>query len=245
MADKAMLFYEQATPISVQRHKDWSVRSGADYAFSRGTNSVPLTAVEFPRASREYPIVFTGDKDATLPLAVLGIEDRNNLRITEDGGWSGDYIPAFVRRYPFVFATNDSQNFTVCLDEGFAGCNQDGDGERLFDDAGERTPYLDRVVNFLTEYQRHYHRTKLFGDRLRELDLLEPVQANVSLNTGRKVSLTGFNVVSRDPKALGGEELTKLAQNDDLELVYVHLQSMANFGSMVDRLAASGEDAKA
>lgn len=59
-------------------------------------------------------------------------------------------MPAFLRRYPFVFSSNDdASTFTLCIDEEFDGLNQDGRGERLFDSEGERTQYLQNVLGFL------------------------------------------------------------------------------------------------
>ncbi len=42
---KQLMFYEEATPISKERHADISVRSGTDYSFAKNVNSVPVTAV--------------------------------------------------------------------------------------------------------------------------------------------------------------------------------------------------------
>jgi hypothetical protein len=127
----------------------------------------------------------------------------------------------------------------VCIDEAFAGCNQEGKGEPLFDDAGRTTPYLERVVAFLREYQAQYERTRSLGRRLRELDLLEPMQANVEMHSGRRLSLTGFLVVGRKRIAgLDDATLLELARGDGLELVHLHLQSLTNFAPMIDRLAA-------
>lgn len=244
---KTLLFYEQAAPVSSSRHLDWSIEIGANYAFSRFTNAVPLTAVEFARAGVEYPVVFTGPETQVAPLALLGLEDRQNLHIDDKGRWPAGYIPAFVRRYPFVFATDDGgENFTVCVDEEFAGCNQDGRGERLFNDAGEHTEFFTKAVEFLSEYQRQYIVTDNFSKRLVELDLLEPVQANVQTNAGRNVSLTGFRVVSRERlKDLDADALKSLMDADYMELIYTHLTSLSAFGRMVDRLAAQTAPTKA
>lgn len=236
----AVLFYDEATPVNEERHRDWSVETGADFAFARRTNSVPLMAVEFPSAAREYAIVFAGtDGGMTLPVAILGIEDKQNLYITGDGGWQAAYIPAFVRRYPFIFATSDEgKTFTLCIDEGFAGCNREGRGQKLFDDEGKRTEYLDGVLKFLQEYQLQHQRTRAFCRRLRELDLLEPMQANVALESGEKMSLTGFYVVNRDKlKAIPAEQAKDLLETGELELIFTHLHSLRNFGAMVERLA--------
>ena len=235
-----VLFYEKANPVTKERHRDWFVETGHDYSFAQSTNSVPLTAVEFPSAGREYAIVFAGaNEGTTIPVAILGIEDAQNLYLTADGGWKAGYIPAFVRRYPFIFATDgEGKSFTLCIDEGFAGCNQDGQGRPLFDDEGGRTDYLEGVLKFLQEYQVQHQRTQAFIKRLQELKLLEPMQANVALKSGEKRSLAGFQVVSREKlNALSAEVIHDLFKSGALELIYSHLQSLSNFGAMVDRLA--------
>jgi len=237
-----ILFYEEATAVSQEHHQKWAVETGMDFAFARHTNSVPLMAVEFPSAAQEYAIVFAGTAETMiLPAAILGIEDKQNLYITADGGWKGSYIPAFVRRYPFIFATNDEgKTFTLCIDEGFAGCNQDDRGQRLFLDDGERSDYLQGVLKFLQDYQIQHKRTQAFTQRLRELDLLEPMQANVALTSGEKFSLAGFHMVSREKlKKLSGEQAAELLRSDGLELIYTHLQSLRKFSAMADRLTGT------
>ena len=234
-----VLFYEKANPVTKERHRDWFVETGHDYSFAQKTNSVPLMAVEFPSAGREYAIVFAGaDEGSTIPVAILGIEDAQNLYLTAEGGWKANYIPAFVRRYPFIFATDgEGKTFTLCIDEGFAGCNQEGQGRPLFDNEGGRTEYLEGVLKFLQEYQVQHQRTQAFIKRLKESKLLEPMQANVALKSGEKHSLAGFHVVSREKLGdLPAETVHGLFKSGALELGYCHLHSLANFGAMVDRM---------
>lgn len=236
-----LLMYEKAAPVTNQRHRDWSVKKGADCSFAKHVNAVPLTAVEFGAASAEYAIVFTGTAEAIMPAVILGMRDRQNLFLNEDGSWRAKYLPAFIRRYPFVFATDDGgKRFTLCLDEAFSGCNQSGLGERLFDAEGTRTQYLEGVLNFLQQYQGQFQLTQAFCKKLRELDLLEPMQAQITRPTGEKIALAGFMAVNRDRlKKLSGEKLAELMQTNELELIYLHLQSIRNISVMADRLSGS------
>lgn len=236
-----LLFYSSATPISVQRHKDWSVDATGDFSFAAKTNSVPVMAIEFFKAAPEYSLIFAGDEERIMPAAILGIHSDTNLYVDEDGKWVAKYIPAFVRRYPFVFSSaDDGKTFTLCIDEDYAGVNKESRGNRLFDDQGERTEYLNNVLNFVKEYQSEFNRTQLFCKKLLELDLLEPMQAQIKLNTGQQVSLTGFQAVSREKlNALPPETLAELAKMGALELIYIHLFSMRNFQEMMERLATS------
>lgn len=232
-----LLIYKTAVPVSRARHAGWSVESGPNYAFSAAVNSVPLMAVEFPQAAAEYAIVFTGT-DEIMPAVILGIRGNENLFLTNETEWDAKYIPAFVRRYPFVFSRT-ADRFLLCVDEEFPGVNQDGRGQALFDADGNPTPYTDNVLKFLQEYQTQFLRTQRFCARIRELDLLEPMQAQVTADDGRRMSLGGFMAISREKmKALPPDKLSELAQTDELELMYLHLQSMRNFQGLRDRLEA-------
>ncbi len=240
---RQLLFYSNAVPVSIQNHTDLYVKVGGDFGFAREANSVPLTTVEFRRATPEYPVVFAGEAESMMPVAILGVEPDQNLFVKEDGSWDGQYIPPFVRRYPFVFSSSDDgKTLTLCIDESFDGCNQDGRGERLFDADGERTQYLETVLNFSREYQAQFQRTRTFCDRLQKLDLLEPMQAQFTMPDGQRKNLSGFMAVNRAKlKGLDDEVLAGMARSDELELIYSHLQSMQNFATMVQRIGASSE----
>lgn len=243
MSLKQLMFYELVTPVSSGRHGNFSVTGAQGYAFAAEVNVIPLMTAEFGAALAEYPIVFAGEGDAILPVVVVGIDADRSLFVGADGNWGADYVPAFVRRYPFVFsASEDGETLTLCIDEAYAGLDRKGKrGERLFDDAGERTPYLDRVLEFLNAYQGEHQRTKLLGALLREHDLLEASQATVTLPDGTVRELTGFFCVSRDRlKALAPEVLAGLVQNDALELIYGHLASLANFNRLLRKIGEPG-----
>ncbi|MEM1314785.1 MAG: SapC family protein [Pseudomonadota bacterium] len=236
---KQLLVYERAVSVSSQRHRDWSVAAGRSYAFAREINAAPLVAAEFLPAGLEYAIVFAGDGEAIMPSAVFGIRPDENVFIAEDGTWTGRYVPAFLRRYPFVFSrSSDGQSFALCIDEEFEGLNQEGRGERLFDAEGERTQYLNTMLEFVTQYQAQFAATRRFCAKLKELDLLQPATAQFRLPDGETPSLAGFMTVDRERlKALPDEELLKMAKGDELELIHAHLHSLANVRPMAERIA--------
>lgn len=243
--DKQLLFYELVTPISVARHAKWAIAGQSGYRFAADTNSVPLTIPEFLAASRVYPIVFTVDNGEAFPVAIVGLDADAGLFVSEDGTWTADYIPAFVRRYPFVFSSSeDGETFTLCIDEAFDGIDRKGNtGERLFDDAGERTQFLSTMLDFVNAYQAEHQRTKSFGKLISELDILEPTQARVTTPDGNSRALTGFHMISREKlKALPVEKLQQLVTTDAMELIYLHLQSMANFEKLMARLTTTKDE---
>ncbi len=235
-----LMFYKNVTPVNKQRHANWSIVGSDRFDFAKGIHSVPLTAVEFPSAAPEFAVVFAKNNEGVLPIAVTGVRAGENLFVGADGKWKAEYVPAFVRRYPFVFSSADEgKTLTLCLDEEFAGCRQNGEGERLFTPAGENSTYLTKVVEFLQEYQNHFRRTQLFCKKLQDLQLLEPMGAQFKMPDGREGTLSGFFVVNRDKlKKLSTEKLAELVQTDELEMIYLHLNSLSNLRKTVGRATA-------
>ncbi len=242
---KQLLIYEQLAPLNSERHRDWSVKTGNDFRFASEVSSVPLTAVEFREAATEFPIVFAEAGDNVVPVAIMGIRAEENLYFEENGSMSARYIPAFLRRYPFIFSTSkDGKTFSLCIDESFDGCNQEGRGERLFDTDGERTQYLKSVLGFQQEYQAQFSRTQAFCSKLQDLELLEPMTATLGMPDGPPASLTGFMGIERKKiNGLPAETLHELAQSGELELAYIHLQSLANFRHMIQKTSSIAPEA--
>ena len=234
-----MLFYKNVAPVNKQRHAKWGIVSKNQFHFARTINSVPLTAIEFPAASKEFAIVFAKSGDGVMPIAVMGVRSGENLYVDQQGDWQANYIPAFVRRYPFVFSSSDEgKTLTLCLDEDYEGCSADGEGERLFTDDSENSPYLTKVVEFLQEYQNHYRRTQAFCKKLEDLELLEPMGAQFKTPDGRDGSLSGFLVINREKmKNLAPEKLSELAKTDELEMMYLHVNSMQNLRETIKRVS--------
>ncbi|MGI9275119.1 MAG: SapC family protein [Endozoicomonas sp.] len=231
---KQLLIYKNVVPVNKAKHGNVTIKNSGDYSFARSVNSVPLTAVEFPHAAEELAIVFAGEGPSVSPVVIMGVKPEENLFISNEGRSEIRYLPAFLRRYPFVFSTADEgENFTLCIDEDYPGLNQEGSGERLFDSDGEQTQYLDGVLNFLKEYQAHFTRTQQFCKKLVELELLQPMSAEIQSASGESVRLTGFQVINREKlQKLPGNTLAELSVTGELELAYIHLQSLRNLNAL-------------
>lgn len=238
------LFYAKAVPLSRERHKDWWIRPTASFEFARKTNCVYVAAAEFVHLGKEYPVVFgrsfgRSGQGALFPVALLGLRNDENLYLAEDGTWRAHYIPAYVRRYPFVLAPNPAgDQFVVCIDEGYPGFNREKRGQPLFTEDGRQAPVVEQTVAFLRDYQAQVQATEAFCARLQEFDLVEAMQARVSLRSGQELALGGFHVVSKAKlKALAPERLAELAGADQLDLIYAHLQSLLNVNNLMERLS--------
>lgn len=235
---KQLLIYENAEPVSAEAHRDISIRAGQSWAFASELNSVPLVAAEFERAGAEMPVVFAGEGDDLTPVGLLGLEAGENLFLADDGSWRGRYVPAFLRRYPFVFAASgaNGETLTLCVDAAYAGVNRDGRGERLFDAEGNRTQYLERMLQFTSDYQAQHQLTRAFCKRLNALSILEPAVATVNLADGRQMTLRGFQRVNTEKlRGLSDEQVTELFRTDMLGLIYFHLASLGQMNVLLER----------
>lgn len=236
---KQLMFYEKVAPVSLERHKDWSIQTGVSYKFAQSANAAPLMCAEFLTAATELPIVFGKSEEGFSPVAILGIEQDNCLLVDDDGAWLGRYIPAFVRRYPFVFAADDKQEtFTLCVDEEYPGIDPDGKrGDQLYD-GDEPAPILERALEFSRNYELEARKTNEFCKLLNEQNLFDPMQAGITLPDGQKRSVTGFYVVSRERlKELSDEVRDDFFKRDVLELIYYHLASLRNMEKLRDLAA--------
>lgn len=230
-----LLFYQRVTPLDKDQHRHLRVGEIRDFSYAAKTNSVPLTATEFFEAAREYPIVFAGAAGTKMPTALLGIRDAENLFIGPNGAWTGHYIPAFVRRYPFVLAPSNEQ-MLVCMDDSHPAIGSP-QGQALFTQEGEPTPFLQNVVGFLRQFQTEAEQTDRFVTRLKELDLLQEVTARTEAKTGT-YQLNGFSVVNEARyRALDKDVVDELFRKGWLALIDAHLLSLGNLARLSGRVA--------
>ena len=235
------VFYKKIVPLNKLAHRQLSIESLKDYQFAAQANSLSIALIEFPKAVFEYPILFAQDNENSIfPVALLGLQSQQNLFIDETGQWQADYIPAYARRYPFILATDSAENekFTVCIDESYPGFNSVNNGQALFDDAGQENTVLTQAIDFLKDYNSHIVLTRQFCKNLQDMDILEPMQANIEMKTGKKLSISGFYCVNRGKlQNLSLEQQQELIKSEQMEFIYYHLLSLNNIERLMNKLA--------
>jgi len=234
---KQLLIYSSVSPLNRASHGDLAYKPTERFDFVREINAAPIMAAEFLAASNDFAIVFADAGGSPMPAILFGVKAEQNLFVGADGTWGAGYIPAFLRRWPFVFSADDTgETLTLCIDETAPGFNREGRGERLFDSEGAPTGFTNQMLGFLQEYQAQQARTKAFCDRLVALELLQTVEAHIPLPGEDARTLTGFQVVNREKlKALPAEVVEELFRADGLELIYLHLISMRNLERLRER----------
>lgn len=208
-------------------------------------NSVFLAAVEFADACKEYPIVFVragapdaNGKQAVAPLAVLGLKPGSNLFVDSDK-WTGNYVPAYVRRYPFAMARVDDtgNNLAVCYDSQWAGFNETT-GEALFKD-GQPTEFLLNAKAFLENFEQEAERTRLICELLADMELLQDMRFEATLPNGEKLDVEGFLALDEKKYAeLPDDKVLQLHRNGLIALLEMHRLSMTNMNRLATRYAS-------
>ncbi len=235
----AVLFYSKPEPLSKEMHAGLGLRRIAKpFAFAAGSQVAPLTVAEFPVAALSFPIIFAGERRQ--PLAVMGVNADANMFIEPTGGFeAGVYIPAYIRRYPFVLA-NDSkgEQMVVCIDRA-APMLGDLPDLAFFDAAGEPTEYTQNCMKFCNDFEVEVRRTESFIDLIKDLDLFETrtqtyTPTNSDGSPGAPQTVAEYFAISETKlKALPAEKLHELLVNGAVGQIYAHLMSLLGWDRLI------------
>jgi hypothetical protein len=226
-ATRLPVLYRSITPVNRVTHKDLKLKALPEpLSFTRGTHLMPALAEEFAIAARELPIVFLPEGDIISPVFMLGLRSGHNSFVTPEGLWTSSYMPAYVRRYPFVLGDVEGSDPMLCMDEKFAGFNTK-EGEPLFKPDGSPTPALEAAMKFAGEFRESGMRTIAFVDKLKSLDLFKSVTIDVKSQKLGPVSINGVLVVDEEKlKALPDATMLDLQKTGSLQAIYAHLMSL-------------------
>ncbi|MDU9416244.1 SapC family protein [Pseudomonas sp. zfem005] len=224
-----LLLYKEIKALNREEHRSLKLASLQNSEFASSTHLVPLAGLEFFQASRHYPIVFIGEGAQAVPIALLGLKAGHNGYVDANHLWQENcYIPAFVRRYPFVLAQGSAENFTVCFDAAYSGWNEE-EGRELFDEEGHNSPFLEEMIQFLQNFTTEMERTRRFVDKLNELELLSTRSLKLSHSNGESFVLSDFLAVDEERfLALSDDKVLDLHKSGFLGWIYAHLISLGN-----------------
>jgi hypothetical protein len=235
-----VLLYKNPQPLSAQEHGDLGLMNLArPFSFVEQTHVVPLTVQEFGICAATMPIIIAPDRKT--PLAVMAARSGENLFVGADGQWEMDaYIPAFVRRYPFVFAADSgNDNFVVCIDREAEMIGDSPDIPMFMN--GEPTEYTKNAMEFLQEFERQRRATDEFVKILTDFDLLEDKTVTFTPQgpdgkPTEPVKVADYLGVSEEKlNALPAAKLLDLKQRGALPAIYAHLVSLMQWQKLVLR----------
>ncbi len=227
--------------LDSQQHRHLKLRLPVtDWSVAAHLNAVFVAAAEFGDVCREYPIVFVraGEDEQgrpqVAPVAVLGLSSGENLYL--DGPrWRAVYLPALLRSYPFGIARLDVQRFGVSIDGGWSGISET-EGQPLFEADGTPTELLKAVHEQLGLIEREVRSTRIFCQRLLDLDILREMRFDATLPDGQQLGVDGFLTVDETRlNALSDAQVLELHRSGALSLIHAHWVSLGVMRQLVQR----------
>jgi hypothetical protein len=237
------LFYKNPIPLDSKIHNTLGLKKNFGLAFTAGVNAVPVNLIELPQICHYYPIAFAQDDSGT-PVAILGLRDNENLFLNARNEWVEDaYIPAYIRRYPFIFSEMPgSDQLSLCIDNDPSVLEEGGE-QRFFADDQKPTALSQNALEFCKSYHAAAQQTIEFGKAVAAAGILADRQAEIAIGGGKKINFSGFRIIDE----------TKLAGLDDkifldwrrkgwLPFIYAHLFSGAQWQRLTRLLNARMEN---
>ena len=242
------LFYQDLMPLNSRDHAAWKSRQTDKATWLADQHAVPLTAEEFPEASRHYPIIFSAGENS-VPLALMGLNEGVNVFLDADGKLTENvYVPAYVRRYPFLLAKlrPDSEELSLCFDPTCDLVGEHDEGNALFD--GENpTEATQGLLDFCRQFEEAGLRTQNFVEELEKHKLLMDGEVAIQQEgTEQPFIYRGFKMVDEAKlRELRGDVLRTMHQNGMLAMIYAHLFSLQLIREIFGRQVQAGKGPEA
>jgi len=238
------IFYNALEPLSSQTHTKYRVRSTDAAPFLVGSHAIPVTVDEFPLLQRHMPIVFTVGSDP-IPIALMGLNEGINVFVGEDGKLLEPiYVPAYIRRYPFLLAKlrPEADEMSLCFDPTSDRVGEFEEGDALFEN-GEPSDVTKNILAFNESFEQAGARTAGFMKELAELGLLMDGEMSIQPEGAEQPFIyRGFQMI--DEKKLTdvrGDQLRKMNQSGMLPLIYAHLFSLGLMRDIFGRQVQQGK----
>jgi hypothetical protein len=238
------LFYQDLQPLSSSVHANFKALPSDKAPYLAVANAIPLTIDEFMMAQRHFPIVFSSG-EVPVPLALMGLNDGVNVFIDDEGKPINPvYIPAYVRRYPYLLARLDqnAEELSLCFDPTSGMVGEGEEGNALFD-GDKPAEGLTAILKFCEDFEIAAQRTTAFVKELQEMDLLIDGEVTIQpTDASQPFIYRGFRMVDEEKmREMNGDQLRKINQNGILPLIYAHLFSLPQIREIFGRQMAQGK----
>ncbi|MFC3101145.1 SapC family protein [Altererythrobacter lauratis] len=240
------IMYNDLAPLNSTEHGTWKAISVDKASWVAGVNAIPLTVEEFPQAQRHFPIVFsTGDNP--VPLALMGLNEGVNVFFDDEGApIEAAYVPAYIRRYPFLLVKleQNTDNLSLCFDPTSNLVGPFDEGQPLFTADGQPSQHTQQLLDFCQKFEEAGLKTRTFMDELAKADLL--MDGEVAINrldgSGQPFVYRGFKMVNQEKlRELRGDQLRKWNESGLLPLLYSHLLSLDLMREIFAKQGAQGK----
>lgn len=231
------LFYTAPAPLDSKKHGKLGLKTDMGLGFTRKVNAVPINMIEMPQVCHFYPIAFSPDENAT-PVAIMGLRDTENLFVNEKGDWEeAAYIPAYIRRYPFIFSEiPGSDQLTLCIDME-SGAVDEKSTQKFFDEEGKPSALSQNALEFCKSYHAAAQQTLQFSRALADSGMLIDRTAEINVGGGKRINFSGFRIVDEKKLAeMSDKDFMEWRKKGWLPFLYAHLFSGGQWARLVRQL---------
>jgi hypothetical protein len=223
------LFYKNPMPLDAKAHAKLALKKNFGFAFTEGVNAVPINLIEMPQICHFYPIAFSPDGNAT-PVAILGLRDNENLFLKKDKWEANTYIPAYIRRYPFIFSEMPKgDQLTLCVDMDKNIVAESAD-QGFFNDDGKPTDLSQNALEFCKSYHAAAQATLEFSKALAASGLLVDREAQINVTGNKRINFSGFKIIDEQKlAAMDDKAFLEWRKKGWLPFLYAHLFSGAQW----------------
>jgi len=239
------LFYSALEPLNLTQHGKMKIRPIERAPTIAATHAIPATVDEFALLQRHYPIVFSVGENP-VPLVLMGLNEGINVFLNDEGKLHDTmmYVPAYMRRYPFLLARlrPDSDELSLCFDPASGAVGEFDEGEPLFD-GDQPSQATNAILQFCEQFETAGQRTGLFVEELKKAGLLMDGEVAIQPEGSEQPFVyRGFQMVDEEKlRELRGDELRKMNQNGLLALIYAHLFSLSQIREVFSRQVTQGK----
>ena len=217
-------------PLNKSDHKNLKIRAKSNFQFAAQDNLCPIVLLEVINVLKQAPIVFLkGEKDTLSIFMLQSFYPNSNFFVDEKGGWKTNYIPSFYRIKPFSLVNSGSQDQRVlCFekDSPHICTEEEIDGSKVFDDEGEPSEYLRKIIEFTKIYEQNKISTAKATEEINKCGILEEYKLKVKVNDKEQNVKGLWKINEQKFLALDKDHLHNLLGSNALQLIYAHLFSI-------------------
>lgn len=226
-------------PLNFEHHKNlnYTEKYGDEHGHQVG--AVMILPNEFAEVQREYPILFRKDPETGgfFPVALLGLEEHENLFLENNSNWNARYIPLSVRKGPFLvgFQQQESEKkLVVYIDINDTRVQKDK-VPLLFNGDGTGNKVLNDIRNVLAALHEGAEQLVPMVESFLKYDLLEQVIIEIDLLNGSVIKFDAGYTVNIDKLfALKSDAILELHNTGYLSLAYNVAHSVNNMQRLID-----------
>lgn len=228
-------------------HLDLTVDTKKSKELGDGVGGSIIFPEEFISVHKEYPIYFqksaqTGEFQA---IALFGFATNENLFLN-GSGWNAKYIPALMRREPFLigFQKQDSHLEpvpVVHIDMESPRLNPAVGGEKVFLENGGNTVYLNEVASTLMLIHNGITTTKLMFEAFQQYELIEPFALDVTFGNGERFYTEKYYTINKERLyELDDAVVARLHKSGHLQMAYMVMESLSNVQALISKKQEDG-----